>query len=253
MENLTLEQLSEKLNGNVWKNGDKKRVYLNKGYNTKKMKTTAYVESFNGSFVVRCFIDCPSQPSNWIESQEQQIIESVNESIEEATTTDVFLIKNEKGEYSDSTSSFCEIDNCTEVFYSEEKAEEFISEEFIYSKIKPVVFKMNKDKFEKQIDDSWERLQEERKNKESEKPKEPSKKTNIIAPKTRDKLILKDGIIVLHKKFGEGEVTKLDDKKVEVDFGGEFGKKSLLINYCNLIIKNGNHRYEVVKSTNKIR
>ena len=37
MKTITLELLAEKLKGNLWTKGDLKRIYLNKGYNTKKM------------------------------------------------------------------------------------------------------------------------------------------------------------------------------------------------------------------------
>lgn len=81
---MNIEQLNEKLKGRLWIKEDKKRIYLDRGYNTKKMKTTVCVEqNENGSFFVKCFIDCPSQDWNWIKSQQEQVIESVEEEIEE--------------------------------------------------------------------------------------------------------------------------------------------------------------------------
>lgn len=78
----TLEQLNDKLNGKLWEKLGKKRIYLDEGYNTKKMKTTTYVEQTEtGSFIVKCFIDCPSQDWNWIKSQQEQVIESVESRI----------------------------------------------------------------------------------------------------------------------------------------------------------------------------
>ena len=78
---ISLQELATKLNGKFWSKDGKERVYLDKGYNTKKMSTKTYVEVKNEEFVVRCFIDCPSQNYNWIESQQNEIIESVETEI----------------------------------------------------------------------------------------------------------------------------------------------------------------------------
>lgn len=79
----TLTELNEKLNGRIWSKNGIERIYLDEGYNTKKMKTTTYVQVINDSFVVKCFIECPSQDYNWIKSQQERVIESVEEKIEE--------------------------------------------------------------------------------------------------------------------------------------------------------------------------
>lgn len=81
---ISLKELNESLKGRIWEKADKKRIYLDKGYNTKKMKTTTYVEVSENElfFVVKCFIDCPSQSFNWIDSQQDLIIESVTNEIE---------------------------------------------------------------------------------------------------------------------------------------------------------------------------
>lgn len=87
MENsakITIEDLAVKLNGKMWVKEDLKRIYLDRGYNTKKMSTKTYVEqSASGVFYVKCFIDCQSQDYNWIKSQQNQIIESVENQINE--------------------------------------------------------------------------------------------------------------------------------------------------------------------------
>lgn len=82
MKTITLELLAEKLKGNLWTKGDLKRIYLNKGYNTKKMSTKTWVEESNNGYVVKCYIDCPSQNYNWIKSQQDEVIESVEKQIE---------------------------------------------------------------------------------------------------------------------------------------------------------------------------
>lgn len=83
MKNITIEQLAEKLNGNLWVKGDLKRIYLDEGYNTKKMRTQTFVwQNDNGDFLVSCKIECPSQSFQWIVSQEKEIKERVYSTIE---------------------------------------------------------------------------------------------------------------------------------------------------------------------------
>lgn len=81
---ISLQELSEKLNGKYWEKGDKKRIYLDRGHNTKKMSTKTFVwQNESGDFHVSCYIECPSQAWQWIQSQQEQIIESVNEDIDQ--------------------------------------------------------------------------------------------------------------------------------------------------------------------------
>jgi hypothetical protein len=81
---ITLETLAAALNGKLWEKGDIRRIYIDRGYNTKKMTTKTYVyQREDGSFGVSCYIECPSQPFAWIKSQQQDIIDSVMEEIEE--------------------------------------------------------------------------------------------------------------------------------------------------------------------------
>ncbi len=90
---ITLQELATKLNGKFWSKEGKERVYIDRGYNTKKMSTKTYVEIRNDEFVVRCFIDCPSQSDNWIESQQNEVIENVeNEILEIIELSKVELI-----------------------------------------------------------------------------------------------------------------------------------------------------------------
>lgn len=81
---LTLEIIAEKLGGKVWEKGNLKRVYLDRGYNTKKMSTKTYVyQREDSSFGVSCYIDCPSQPFEWIKSQQEEVVEGVMQDINE--------------------------------------------------------------------------------------------------------------------------------------------------------------------------
>ena len=76
-QQLTIEQLAERMNRTVWSKGDLKRIYLNGvGYNTKKMSTKAYIyQAQDGIFKVWLKIECPSQHSSWITSQEDKVRE----------------------------------------------------------------------------------------------------------------------------------------------------------------------------------
>lgn len=86
---ITIEDLAVKLNGKMWTKGDLKRIYLDRGYNTKKMSTKTYVEETSeGNFNVKCFVECPSQDYNWCKSQANQVIDSVDNQINE------ILVKN---------------------------------------------------------------------------------------------------------------------------------------------------------------
>jgi hypothetical protein len=81
--NVTIEQLAQELGKTVWSKGDLKRIYLNDaGYNTKKMSTKAFIYEKDGEFRVSVSIDCPSQPDQWIESQENEVRQSILKNIE---------------------------------------------------------------------------------------------------------------------------------------------------------------------------
>lgn len=82
--NVTIEQLAERFNQTVWVKGDLKRIYLNdEGYNTKKMSTKTFIFEKDGEFMISCRIECPSQPYQWIQSQEEEVKESVYSRIED--------------------------------------------------------------------------------------------------------------------------------------------------------------------------
>lgn len=83
---VTIEQLAEKLGKQVWSKGDLKRIYLNDaGYNTKKMSTKTFIfQNETGEFKVSCRIECPSQTYQWIDSQEQEVKDSIYRDVEQA-------------------------------------------------------------------------------------------------------------------------------------------------------------------------
>ena len=180
METLTLQELAVKLNGKYWEKGDLKRFYLNRGYSTKKMSTNTFVwQNENGDFVVSCRIDCPSQPHQWIDSQEQEIKDSVNDDICNATSPLVYVLKNKEGKFVDFKNDECELCDC-EVYYSKKQVEEevYLSEGIC-------VYEMNRKEFDLEV----ERLDKI----ESSKPKIETKNKEIAKPILRKKVeIVKD-------------------------------------------------------------
>jgi hypothetical protein len=142
----TLEQLSEKLNGKYWEKGGLKRVYLTCGYNTKKMSTKVYVEQINLEFVVKCFVECPSQDYNWCKSQADMVIKDVQQEIKEVLATEYFYVVNSKGEV---INDCCKVEALEDLYVggglylSREDALEFIDLE----DIEATVLSISKDDF----------------------------------------------------------------------------------------------------------
>lgn len=128
---MTIEQLAEKIGGNLWVKENLKRIYLNRGYNTKKMQTKTFIwQNEDGRFLVSCRIECFSQPYEWISSQQEKVKESVYEDLEKILSEKAFVITNEKGEVCDEDGKPIELNHwARKVFYSKEKAEKYIDEE----------------------------------------------------------------------------------------------------------------------------
>lgn len=84
MNTISIYELADKMNATVWEKGSMRRIYLNdEGYNTKKMSTKTFIwQDENNDFRVSVHIECPSQPYQWIKSQEQEVREWVEEKIE---------------------------------------------------------------------------------------------------------------------------------------------------------------------------
>lgn len=79
---ISIETLAEKLGGKLWIKGDLKRIYVDAGYNTKKMSTKAYVfQQEDGTYSIRCTVECPNQNSTWIRKEEESIVNSLSEQI----------------------------------------------------------------------------------------------------------------------------------------------------------------------------
>lgn len=91
--NVSIEQLAEKLNIKLWVKGDLKRIYLNDvGHNTKKMSTKAFIFEKDGVFMASVKIECPSQPQNWISSQEEEVKETILEDVSNGISSILYPI-----------------------------------------------------------------------------------------------------------------------------------------------------------------
>jgi len=82
-QTISIETLAEKINGKLWIKGDLQRIYIDAGYNTKKMSTKTFIYQKDGEFIVSCHIECSNQPYQWIKSQEQEVKESIYSKIED--------------------------------------------------------------------------------------------------------------------------------------------------------------------------
>lgn len=226
---ITLQELAIKLNGKFWSKEGKERVFLDKGYNTKKMSTKTYVEVRNDEFVVRCFIDCPSQNDNWIESQQEEIVYNVSKEIREVLATEYFYVINSKGNVVD------EINNEKELSDLYVDGGLFLSE--ILAKIN-----MKREDFEGEIKsisrEDFEKLESEEIQKVENNQKGFSTRLKAETPMPETKSFeLGIGKKVSHARFGLGEIIEEIEndgmKKFRILFQTE-GEKLLLERFANL-------------------
>ena len=243
---ITIEDLAVKLNGKMWTKGDLKRIYLDRGYNTKKMSTKTYVEETSeGNFNVKCFVECPSQDYNWCKSQANQVIESVDKEIAEATVTEYFYIVNEK------TNEV--IDDCQTVkplvdlyvggglYMREGFAKNFIKREDLEGFVIKSISRVD-----------YEAL-------EAEPVVAPLVEEKVISrpaykplTETEQNLTFAPGTKVTHARFGRGEIVDIDNadpafRKLTILF--EDGKeKSLLERFANLQIIEDYDNYDGVQA-----
>lgn len=85
MTAVTLESLASKFNGaKIWEKGDIKRLYINAGYNTKKMTTKAYIyQDADGNFKISVYVECPNQNFTWIKGEQQRVISQIQQELDE--------------------------------------------------------------------------------------------------------------------------------------------------------------------------
>jgi len=229
---ITIEALAEKLNGKMWVKGDLKRIYLDRGYNTKKMSTRTYVyQKENGNFGVSCYIDCPSQPHQWIKSQQEEIIESVENDIEEAMATSYFSIQDKNtGLYlSGSDDVFDVLDNCTECNLSKKDAESRLDEISTIRANKTrqlIVVEISRQERDSAIEKQFQIY--------CEKPSTETKPQEIIQPPKPKKFLenFEIGETLIHATWGNVTVISEDEKMVVIDYKGE--QKKLLKRFAPL-------------------
>lgn len=222
MKTISLEQLAEKLNGKLWVKGDLKRIYLDEGYNTKKMSTKTYVEERNGDFVVKCFIDCPSQSYNWIESQQEEVIESVETKINNIIKQlNLELVDYKINEEKNNADVLVKLN-------SEAEAKWFTEAQF-YDSFGDYAITVFGGKLESDLKSVYE------KNKEKAKKQSETQKTEsaneITVP--AEKIKLGNGKKVSHDRLGFGEILEETDDKVKVLFENH-GERLLLKKFANL-------------------
>lgn len=236
MKKLTLEELAEKINGRFWEKGDKKRVYLNAGHNTKKMKTTVYVElSPSGMFDVKCYIDCPSQDLNWVISQQEEVIESIERKIDEACA-DTYYYVEENGVIIDDCSRETELKDLYVdggLYIREGQAVYFIREEDLEGCEIKSISREDFDKLEETI------IPKEKVNKEEKLissnpfplPVKVKKTTKLRTKLTSFEI----GKTYSHSKFGDGVLISQEEDKAVFNFSN-FGERALLKKFANLTL-----------------
>lgn len=217
MNTISIETLAEKLNGNLWIKGDLKRIYLDRGNNTKKMSTKTFVfQNEEGEFKVSCHVDCPSQPWQWCQSQEDEVKEGVYRNIENALSDTVYILTDSEGKIIDWREKLVALNNCSYEL-TEDAAKKEIDNCIYFSKF----ITMPRDEFEKEV----ERL---------DKIEDDSKIINDIEnPQPLPKIIFRDipdktintkspeygvGTKVNHSKFGAGIIEAESDKIVDINF-----------------------------------
>lgn len=235
METISFEQLAEKLNGKLWIKGDLKRIYLDEGFNTKKMSTKTYVyEKQDGSWGVSCRIECPSQNDNWIISQEDKVIEDVEKNILE-------IIELSKVELVDSRLSADETEVEVKISYNGNIEEFFLSETQFderFNRYPRSVFENLPQTKSLKItqSDSNEVLEFEKSSLETQSEKmkfvtdyyfrNRSAETNIVSS-------FEIGATYNHTKFGNGVCESEDETSVVVNFP-ELGSKKFIKQFVKL-------------------
>lgn len=214
---VSLETLAQKLNGNLWTKGEIKRIYLDRGWNTKKMSTKTYVyQKQDGSFGVSCNITCSSQPFQWIDSQEQEVIQGVEKEIENVIAQANAILVNHKI-----------VNDCEVMVYVKENPEAeavWYTEEIFHERFgcdATALFE-GLPKFEKVVEPLI----------EQQPTKEQRELKPIVDTETPEYGV---NAKVKHSKFGVGVVLAEDAIKIEIDFP-EVGKKQLVKKFVTLQI-----------------
>lgn len=238
MKNLILKELAVKLNGKYWEKGDKKRIYLECGHNTKKMSTSTYIsEKSEGVFSVNCYINCPSQPYQWISSQQDEIIESVESQISKALKE---LSNPEKyNNYPYKGSVYFEvfipllsisekIEMDMSISFNKDDFEEIknkIEAECDVKKVTVSIYNDGSGSFKKKS------LSDKPMNNVIFEMNNPSKKEDLTLDNSISTYII--GQMVEHSRFGIGKIISENENKVIVEFE-KVGSKELLKRFTKL-------------------
>lgn len=226
---MTIEQLAEKLNGKLWVKGDLKRIYLERGYNTKKMSTKTWVEQQGDSFVVKCFVECPSQPWQWCKSQQEEVVESVENQIEN-------LIKQQNLElvsFEINKETF-DYNVVVKDFVTNQTFE--INDEDFLSKFGITAAEFFGGDLQIEIDSLY---QAEREKRETEKQIKAEKQEEVKQQEYKETTIPSDAKRVKHSKFGFASVIEINEDKgqIKLKFDDQnVGIKNLLIRFAPIEI-----------------
>jgi hypothetical protein len=229
MKTITIEQLAEKINGKLWTKGEMKRIYVDAGYNTKKMTTKTYIyQREDGTFGVSCYIDCPSQAWQWIKSQQEEVIEGVERQIANAISDTAYLMTNKEGVVVNSSNEPVAL-NYAEYFYNEDQAIKELDNCPAYHGYTT----MPKDEFEAEVTRLDEIEMEANRQKQAANPAPtPATTSTGLKIENTDTPFYGVGAKVKHGKFGEGEVLAESNGIVEIKFASE--TKQLLKAYAKL-------------------
>jgi hypothetical protein len=226
---VSFEKLAEKLNGKVWIKGDLKRIYLDRGHNTKKMSTKTWVEQQVDSFVVKCFVECPSQPWQWCKSQQEEVIESVENQIENIINqSNLELIS-----FNINKETFDYVLVIKEL--SSDEIIEINDEDFL-SKYGVSASELFGGKLEAKIEALYEKAREERVKEQEIKAK---KQEEVKKQEFQETIIPAGAKRVKHGKFGLASVIEINEEKgqIKLKFDDQnVGVKTLLIRFAPLEI-----------------
>lgn len=228
IKTISIEKLAEKINGKLWVKGDLKRIYLNEGYNTKKMSTKTYVfQKDNGEFGVSCNIECPSQAYEWIKSQENKIIDSLNERIQNIESQSNLVLVEYKINGSQAEVLVKKDSQSEPVWFTEEEFNEEFGD-------------YPADVFGGDLQSDLEKVYEIARNErialsEKKKLEEESAKAEKFESFKKSDDYIAIGQKVSHQRFGLGEVIDINEDIAEIKFeNNEHGTKKLLVKYANL-------------------
>lgn len=233
METISFEQLAEKLNGKLWTKGDMKRIYLDEGYNTKKMSTKTYVyERQDGSWGVSCRIECPSQNDNWITSQEDKVIEGVEKEIEniiKISTLELveYKILEEKAEA---------------MVYVKRNADaepSWFTEEIFYDEFGSYPADVFGGNVEADLEVVYEKRREAVRIENEKKASEKKESTVNFDIKPAEGVLTdyEIGKTYNHSRFGNGICEAEDEKNIVINFSSE-GQKKFIKNFVKLTLVN---------------